>query len=49
MNEHATAVVTMLANEGGKHENLNPLGTGIGALAALLLLLFLVTRFNKDR
>ncbi|WP_406286784.1 hypothetical protein [Embleya sp. NBC_00896] len=49
MSEHATTVLTTLANEGGKHENLNGLGAGIGALAALLVLLFIVTRFNKDR
>ncbi|WP_202511926.1 hypothetical protein [Streptomyces sp. SID3343] len=49
MSEHASTVLTTLANEGGKHENLYPLGAGIGALATLLVLLFIVTRFNKDR
>jgi hypothetical protein len=50
MSEHATTVLTTLANEGGgKHENLNALGAGIGAFVALLVLLFIVTRFNKDR
>ncbi|MGW1994061.1 hypothetical protein [Embleya sp. NPDC001921] len=49
MTSHATTVLTTLANEGGKHENLNPVGAGIGALAVLLILLFVVTRYNKDR
>ncbi|GCD96503.1 MULTISPECIES: hypothetical protein [Embleya] len=49
MTQHATTVLTTLANESGKHENLNALGAGIGALATLLILLFVVTRFNKDR
>ncbi|MET7303512.1 MULTISPECIES: hypothetical protein [Embleya] len=49
MTQHATTVLTTLAGESGKHDNLNPLGAGIGALAVLLVLLFVVTRYNKDR
>ncbi|MEV4557310.1 hypothetical protein AB0K51_09965 [Kitasatospora sp. NPDC049285] len=35
--------------EGGNHESLNPLLTGGSALFILLLLLFITTRFNRDR
>ncbi|MGC0414568.1 hypothetical protein [Embleya sp. AB8] len=49
MTEHATTVLTTLASGSGKHDNLYPLGAGIGVLGTLLILLFLVTRFNKDR
>jgi hypothetical protein len=35
--------------EGGKHESLNPAVTGGSALAILLLLLWITTRFNRDR
>ncbi|WP_016910626.1 MULTISPECIES: hypothetical protein [Streptomyces] len=43
--------LTVLASEGhgGEHESLNPLLTGFGALFALLLLLWITTRFNRDR
>lgn len=34
---------------GGDHESLNPFVTGGGALLALLLLLWITTRFNRDR
>ncbi|WP_037803230.1 hypothetical protein [Streptomyces sp. NRRL F-5135] len=45
------ASLVMLAEgvEGGNHESLNPLLTGGGALFALLLLLWITTRFNRDR
>ncbi|GAA2088971.1 hypothetical protein [Streptomyces albiaxialis] len=33
----------------GAHESLNPLLTGGGALLALFLLLWITTRFNRDR
>ncbi|WP_023588756.1 hypothetical protein [Streptomyces thermolilacinus] len=33
----------------GNHESLNPYVTGGGALIALLLLLWITTRFNRDR
>ncbi|WP_026220666.1 hypothetical protein [Wenjunlia vitaminophila] len=44
--------VTLLAEaseHSNKHESLNPYLTGGGALLALLLLLFITTRFNRDR
>ncbi len=46
-----TAHLSSLAQlaEGGSHESLSPYLTGGGALAALLLLLWITTRFNRDR
>jgi hypothetical protein len=35
--------------EGGHHESLEPYLIGPLALGVLLLLLFIVTRFNRDR
>jgi hypothetical protein len=35
--------------EGGNHESLSPYLTGGGALFILLLLLWITTRFNRDR
>ncbi|MBV9026391.1 MAG: hypothetical protein JO362_21950 [Streptomycetaceae bacterium] len=35
--------------EGGHHNSLNPYLTGGGALFVLLLLLWITTRFNRDR
>ncbi|MCX2179813.1 hypothetical protein ACF065_21780 [Streptomyces sp. NPDC015232] len=54
MSLHATAAnLVTLANEGaehgGNHESLSPYVTGGGALLALLLLLWVTTRFNRDR
>ncbi|GAA3395726.1 hypothetical protein [Streptomyces roseoviridis] len=55
MSLHATAanLVTLAseggAEHGGNHESLNPYLTGFGSLAALLLLLWITTRFNRDR
>ncbi|BAU83181.1 membrane protein [Streptomyces laurentii] len=54
MSLHATAAnLVTLANEGaehgGNHESLSPFVTGGGALLALLLLLWITTRFNRDR
>ncbi|MBA2949211.1 hypothetical protein [Streptomyces himalayensis] len=34
---------------GGNHESLNPYLTGGGAFFVLLLLLWITTRFNRDR
>jgi hypothetical protein len=34
---------------GGNHESLSPFITGGGALIVLLLLLWITTRFNRDR
>ncbi|SDO10410.1 hypothetical protein [Actinacidiphila guanduensis] len=42
----ATALTTLA--EGGNHPSLSPFLTGFGALGALLLLLWVVTRFNRD-
>ncbi|GAA4848475.1 hypothetical protein ACGFX4_17880 [Kitasatospora sp. NPDC048365] len=36
-------------SEGGNHDSLNPYLTGGAALFILLLLLFITTRFNRDR
>jgi hypothetical protein len=44
----AHSALTTLA-EGGNHDSLNPYVTGGGALFVLLLLLWLTTRFNRDR
>ncbi|MFE0641300.1 hypothetical protein [Streptomyces sp. NPDC058877] len=53
MSLHSTAVhlVTLAegAEHGGNHDSLNPYLTGFGALGALLLLLWITTRFNRDR
>ncbi|GHA92858.1 MULTISPECIES: hypothetical protein [Streptomyces] len=42
-----------LASEGGEHsgnhESLSPYLTGGGALVVLLILLWITTRFNRDR
>ena len=37
------------AEHGGEHAGLNPYVTGGVALFALLLLLWITTRFNRDR
>ncbi|ALC23248.1 hypothetical protein ACH46N_09645 [Streptomyces pristinaespiralis] len=37
------------AEHGGNHESLSPYVTGIGAFVALMLLLWITTRFNRDR
>ncbi|MEU5362480.1 hypothetical protein ABZ354_03070 [Streptomyces sp. NPDC005925] len=54
MSFHSTAAqLATLASEGekhgGNHESLSPYVTGGGALFALLLLLWITTRFNRDR
>lgn len=41
--------LTLLAEAEGKHDSLNPYLTGGGAFVLLLLLLFITTRFNRDR
>ncbi|MER0246072.1 hypothetical protein AAHZ94_29685 [Streptomyces sp. HSW2009] len=49
----AHATLAPLASEGGEHggehDSLNPYLTGGGALFFLLLLLWITTRFNRDR
>ncbi|MER7669796.1 MULTISPECIES: hypothetical protein [unclassified Kitasatospora] len=44
----ALPALNLLA-EGGNHDSLNPLLTGGAALFILVLLLFITTRFNRDR
>lgn len=47
-----TAQLVTLASEGGhvdEHASLSPYITGGGALVVLLLLLWITTRFNRDR
>ena len=48
---HSTAaqLVTLAEGEGGNHESLSPYVTGGGAFLVLLLLLWITTRFNRDR
>ncbi|MFJ1583850.1 hypothetical protein ACIOC1_11110 [Streptomyces sp. NPDC088197] len=48
MSSTAASALTTLAEGGGNHNSLSPYVTGFGALAALLLLLWIVTRFNRD-
>ncbi|CAL9565935.1 hypothetical protein [Streptomyces sp. Tu 3180] len=48
----AAQLVTLAAEggeHGGNHESLNPYVTGGAALLILLLLLWITTRFNRDR
>ncbi|WP_434589393.1 hypothetical protein [Streptomyces sp. A5-4] len=55
MSLHSTAasLVTLASGEGGEHggnhESLNPYITGGGAFFVLVLLLWITTRFNRDR
>ncbi|MFB6819259.1 hypothetical protein ACFCV8_32455 [Streptomyces sp. NPDC056347] len=46
---HQLVTLASEGGEGGNHESLNPLLTGGGAFVALLLLLWITTRFNRDR
>jgi hypothetical protein len=48
MTAHTAAALASLA-EGGHHQSLSPYLTGGGALFVLLLLLWITTRFNRDR
>ncbi len=47
----AAQLVTLAAEgeHGGNHESLSPYLTGGGAFFVLLLLLWITTRFNRDR
>jgi hypothetical protein len=45
----ATNLLAQGAEHGGNHESISPYLTGGGALFALLLLLWITTRFNRDR
>ncbi|MFI5528610.1 hypothetical protein ACIA8O_08635 [Kitasatospora sp. NPDC051853] len=52
MTHTALPLLTQLASEGGEggnHESLSPYLTGGAGLFILLLLLFITTRFNRDR
>ncbi|WP_181727566.1 MULTISPECIES: hypothetical protein [Streptomyces] len=46
---NAVSLVHTLAEESHGHSSLNPYAIGGGALAALLLLLWITTRLNRDR
>jgi hypothetical protein len=48
----ATQLVTLAAEggeHGGNHESLNPAVVGGAAFVILMLLLWITTRFNRDR
>lgn len=45
----AVSLLAEAGEHGGEHASLNPALTGGGALFALLLLLWITTRFNRDR
>ncbi|MEU9476495.1 hypothetical protein [Streptomyces sp. NPDC048191] len=45
----AAPLVNLAEAEGGHHTSLNPAVTGGSALVILLLLLWITTRFNRDR
>ncbi|MFC6061895.1 MULTISPECIES: hypothetical protein [Streptomyces] len=53
MSLHTTAQSLVALAEGGEHggnhNSLSPFVTGGGALIVLLLLLWITTRFNRDR
>jgi hypothetical protein len=46
---HSAVVTLASGGEGGEGVSLTPFYTGGGALFALLLLLWITTRFNRDR
>ncbi|MDT3396992.1 hypothetical protein RKE29_10085 [Streptomyces sp. B1866] len=47
---HALATLAAEGGEhGGNHESISPYLTGGAALAILLLMLWITTRFNRDR
>ncbi|MFJ1756842.1 hypothetical protein [Kitasatospora sp. NPDC088134] len=49
MSASALPALARLAEEGGNHDSLNPYLTGGAALFILLLMLYITTRFNRDR
>ncbi|WP_329457937.1 hypothetical protein [Streptomyces sp. NBC_01497] len=49
MMQSATSASLATLAEGSNHESLSPYLTGGGALFGLLLLLWITTRFNRDR
>ncbi|MEU0303710.1 hypothetical protein ABZ252_30340 [Streptomyces sp. NPDC006175] len=46
---HQLVTLASEGEQGGNHESLSPYLTGGGALLVLLLLLWITTRFNRDR
>ncbi|WP_299527374.1 hypothetical protein [uncultured Streptomyces sp.] len=46
---HQLVTLAAESGEGGNHESLSPYLTGGGAFVVLMLLLFITTRFNRDR
>ncbi|MEU9359122.1 MULTISPECIES: hypothetical protein [unclassified Streptomyces] len=46
---HQLVTLASEGEQGGNHESLSPYVTGGGAFIALLLLLWITTRFNRDR
>ncbi|MEU0097794.1 hypothetical protein [Streptomyces sp. NPDC006267] len=46
---HQLATLASGGGEGGNHESLNPYLVGAGAFLALMFLLWVTTRFNRDR
>ncbi|MFD1656910.1 hypothetical protein ACFSL4_01330 [Streptomyces caeni] len=49
MSFHSTAAQLATLAEGGNHESISPYMTGGAALVILLALLWITTRFNRDR
>ncbi|MEV6109466.1 hypothetical protein AB0M28_32875 [Streptomyces sp. NPDC051940] len=45
----AITLASSAEEESHGHDSLNPYAIGAGALATLLLLLWITTRFNRDR
>ena len=46
---HQMVTLASESEHGGNHESLSPYLTGIGAFVALMVLLWITTRFNRDR
>ncbi|MEU2245671.1 hypothetical protein [Streptomyces sp. NPDC019224] len=46
---HQLVTVAAEGEHGGNHESLSPYLTGGGAFVVLLLLVWITTRFNRDR
>ncbi|MBT2900251.1 MULTISPECIES: hypothetical protein [unclassified Streptomyces] len=46
---HQLVTLASEGGEGGNHESLNPYFVGAGAFLALMFLLWVTTRFNRDR
>jgi hypothetical protein len=51
MTAQALALVSVLAEgtQNAEREGINPILNGVAAFAILMLLLFITTRFNRDR